>query len=177
MFSIINRWKNKNNDKNVKRPLRVRPGGLSVSRTFGDIDAKFADYGGKPEVIIAEPEIKEFVIQDHMDFIFLGCDGIFNKLTNEEVNEVIWKTAKKEIYNNLTINNIAGKCISAILEKAMNEKSYDNVTGVLIIFSNFSKTLINGRGLIEILSPKYDSTNKLQKVANKIISPREALSF
>ena len=34
-------------------PFRVLPGRLSVSRTFGDIEAKFEKYGGKPGVVIA----------------------------------------------------------------------------------------------------------------------------
>ena len=39
-------------------PVRVNPGRLSVSRTFGDIEAKFEKFGGNPKVVIAEPEIK-----------------------------------------------------------------------------------------------------------------------
>lgn len=38
-------------------PHRVLPGRLSVSRTFGDIEAKLSKYGGRDGVIIAQPEI------------------------------------------------------------------------------------------------------------------------
>jgi len=38
-------------------PLRVFPGRLSVSRTFGDVEAKLTKFGGNPNVVIAEPEI------------------------------------------------------------------------------------------------------------------------
>ena len=34
-------------------PFRVLPGRLSVSRTFGDIEAKIDKYGGKKGVVIA----------------------------------------------------------------------------------------------------------------------------
>jgi protein phosphatase 2C family protein 2/3 len=54
-------------------PFRVLPGRLSVSRTFGDIEAKRAKYGGNSKVIIAEPEIKAFKIVDSYDFILLAC--------------------------------------------------------------------------------------------------------
>lgn len=37
----------------VLGPHRVLPGRLSVSRTFGDIEGKWAKYGGKEGVIIA----------------------------------------------------------------------------------------------------------------------------
>lgn len=41
-------------------PMRVLPGRLSVSRTFGDIEAKLRKFGGIPGVIVADPDIKEF---------------------------------------------------------------------------------------------------------------------
>jgi len=41
-------------------PIRVLPGRLSVSRTFGDPEAKLAYRGGNMNVVKAEPEIKEF---------------------------------------------------------------------------------------------------------------------
>lgn len=71
-------------------PIRVLPGRLSVSRTLGDIEAKLKKYGGAPNIIIAEPEIKSFKLQADYDFIFLGCDGIFDKLSNKEVIDLIW---------------------------------------------------------------------------------------
>ena len=54
-------------------PFRVHPGRLSVSRTFGDIEAKRERYGGNPKVIIAEPEIKAFNINSSLDFLVLAC--------------------------------------------------------------------------------------------------------
>ncbi len=62
-------------------PFRVLPGRLSVSRTFGDIEAKLPKFGGNPRVIIAEPEIKAFKIKDNYDFILLACKFI---VTNSE---------------------------------------------------------------------------------------------
>ena len=61
-------------------PHRVFPGRLSVSRTFGDIEAKREKYGGNPNVVIATPEIKEFLIDDKMDFLLLGCKINFDSL-------------------------------------------------------------------------------------------------
>jgi protein phosphatase 2C family protein 2/3 len=63
-------------------PHRVFPGRLSVSRTIGDIEAKYPKYGGNPNVVVATPEIKSFKIRNNYDFILIGCDGIFEKLTN-----------------------------------------------------------------------------------------------
>jgi protein phosphatase 2C family protein 2/3 len=33
---------------------------FKVSRTFGDIEAKLPKYGGLPNVVINEPQIKKF---------------------------------------------------------------------------------------------------------------------
>lgn len=68
----------------VVGPLRVLPGRLSVCRTFGDPEAKLPQFGGNPKVIIATPEIKYFEITSSHDFIVMGCDGIFDKLTNQD---------------------------------------------------------------------------------------------
>lgn len=61
----------------------MEPGRLSVSRTIGDIEAKDARYGGNPDVVIPTPEIRMFKIHDSYDYIIAGCDGIFEKLTNQ----------------------------------------------------------------------------------------------
>jgi len=46
---------------------------LKVSRTFGDIEAKFPKYGGNPNAVIATPEIRSFKINETHDFIVLAC--------------------------------------------------------------------------------------------------------
>ena len=86
-----------NDNTNVKKelivgPLRVLPGRLSVSRTFGDVEAKMIKYGGNPNVVIATPEIKSFRITKDHDFIVLGCDGIFDKLSNQEAIKCVWNS-------------------------------------------------------------------------------------
>lgn len=70
------------------------PGRLSVCRTFGDVEAKNERYGGNPKVVIAEPEIKSFKVTNEHDFIVLGCDGIFDKLNNEDTIKCVWNSVK-----------------------------------------------------------------------------------
>lgn len=38
-------------------PIRVLPGRLSVSRTFGDPEAKFEFRSGNPNVVVCKPDI------------------------------------------------------------------------------------------------------------------------
>jgi serine/threonine protein phosphatase PrpC len=54
-------------------PHRVMPGRLSVSRSFGDIEAKLTKLGGNPNVVTAVPDLVSFRIDESMDFIVLGC--------------------------------------------------------------------------------------------------------
>jgi serine/threonine protein phosphatase PrpC len=75
---------NPNKKEVIVGPLRVLPGRLSVSRTFGDAEAKIEKFGGNSKVVIATPEIKQFKISSEHDFVVLGCDGIFDKLSNED---------------------------------------------------------------------------------------------
>jgi protein phosphatase 2C family protein 2/3 len=65
-------------------PLRVLPGRLSVSRTFGDAEAKLTKFGGNPNVVIPFPEIKSFRITKEHDFIVLASDGIYDKFNNRD---------------------------------------------------------------------------------------------
>jgi protein phosphatase 2C family protein 2/3 len=77
--------------------LRVFPGRLSVSKTFGDIEAKRPKYGGNPNVIVCEPDIKSFKIQDNFDFIMIGCDGIFERLNNRDCIDAVWERVTEQI--------------------------------------------------------------------------------
>jgi protein phosphatase 2C family protein 2/3 len=48
-------------------------------------------YNGNPNVVIADPEIYTLNIDDDSnDFILLGCDGIFDRLSTEYVCQEAW---------------------------------------------------------------------------------------
>jgi protein phosphatase PTC2/3 len=72
-------------------PVRVLPGRLSVSRTFGDCQAKIEKYNGNPNVVIVDPEIHHIKITDDtLDCVILGCDGIFDRISTEQACQEIW---------------------------------------------------------------------------------------
>jgi protein phosphatase PTC2/3 len=74
----------------------VFPGRLSVSRTVGDIEAKQEKYEGNPNVVIADPDVTAFEIKDNHDFIVLGCDGIFDKLSSKDAIHIAWQKVLME---------------------------------------------------------------------------------
>ena len=113
-------------------PYRVLPGRLSVSRTIGDIEAKGVQFGGNPNVIISYPDIYCYDLEkDNIDFLLLGCDGIYDQITSEEILDCAWM-----IFNNKEMNyNLHQKCgiiVDFILKASMARKSFDNITCVII---------------------------------------------
>lgn len=61
-----------------------------MCRTFGDAEAKLTFRGGNPNVVSATPEITKFLISREHDFIVLGSDGIFDKITDAECAKCVW---------------------------------------------------------------------------------------
>ena len=129
-------------------PLRVLPGRLSVSRTFGDIEAKLAKFGGNPNVVISTPEIKQFKITKEQDFIVLACDGIFDKLSNSDVMKCVWQSVRDNDTYSLEANSIhkmSALGVEYVMKNSLMRKTLDNVTVVLISFTNF-KHIVFGEG-------------------------------
>lgn len=65
-------YQNKPLIETLINPHRVIPGRLSVSRTIGDLEAKDPKYGGNRDVVIAEPELHEYTINEKSDFLILA---------------------------------------------------------------------------------------------------------
>jgi len=118
-------------------PYRVFPGRLSVSRTFGDAEAKLVKYGGNPNVVIARPDITSFKISGEHDFIVIGCDGIFDQLSNKDVVKCVWNTLTQEKATHL--HQQCSFAIDSIIKNALLRRSLDNVTAVMIAFENFKE--------------------------------------
>ena len=121
-------------------PWRIRPGGLSVSRTFGDIESKIKQFGGIENTVIAEPEVFKLSI-DNFDFIFLASDGVYDSLTDFEVVETIWATIDFYKNSNQSKNiaffeDVLSECVNNVLKRSLINKSEDNVTAILICFKN-----------------------------------------
>lgn len=99
-----------------------RINGMSVSRSFGDLDAK-------PHVSHI-PDIFDYDI-DNFSFIVLACDGLWDVLSNQEVVDFIlyqMKTIKiKNETSNKSLNNIAVK----LVDYAYDKGTQDNITAII----------------------------------------------
>ena len=134
------------NGKKVNLPWRVLPGRLSVSRTFGDIEAKLEKFGGKQGVIVPTPDVTEIEINNEFDFMVIGCDGIFDVLSNEDLFE-IWSIVlnerkmdgntfrNMEKNNEIDIDNLCGDFAGLIIKSALARNSFDNVSCIVVVFN------------------------------------------
>lgn len=84
----------------------------------------------------AKPEIFEKELDENIDFVFLGSDGIFDVLSNKKIVEIVWMTIK--YYRNKSVNQkyVLEEAMNNVMRKAMILSSEDNVSGILIFFKN-----------------------------------------
>jgi protein phosphatase 2C family protein 2/3 len=123
------------NGKEIETPWRVLPGRLSVSRTFGDVEAKNENLGGMKNVVVALPDITEIELDDEFNFLVLGCDGIFDVLSNEEILECVKIVIKEKDIKDLTNVNLSELCgyiADMIIKSSLAKDSYDNVSCIVI---------------------------------------------
>ena len=118
-------------------PFRVLPGRLSASRTIGDIYAKVKELGGNDKTVISCPDIKIFRVTQEHDFIFIASDGVFDTMSNKDVLKQCWRTAGNDPHS------AACESVRRVIAEAMERKSHDNLTAVIITFKNFYSVLSN----------------------------------
>lgn len=129
---------NLNPNQPLLGPCRVFPGRLSVSRAFGDIEAKLPRFGGNPNVVISTPDIESFEINSENDFLILGCDGIYDQLSNEDIIKCVIMSQQDNIKKK-TLHHQVGLSVDFILKSSMSRKTLDNVTCVVLAFENYEK--------------------------------------
>lgn len=114
-------------------PFRVEPGGLSVSRTIGDLFAKDASRSGNPHCIIPKPDVFDFEIGSDSDFVVLACDGVFDVLGNQEVAAGAWDHLRRYA-KQLGLKEACRLAAENVMKLAFDKKSMDNVTVIVVAF-------------------------------------------
>jgi len=106
-------------------------GNLNLSRAIGDFEYKKAsNLSAKEQLVIAFPEVKSFPLTSQSEFILMGCDGIWESLTNEEIIAEVAKLNKSN-------NNDLQKTVEDLLDKLLAPDTTtgigcDNMTSILI---------------------------------------------
>ena len=141
---------------------RMKPGKLSVSRAFGDVNVKNEEFGGKKNVLIAIPDITKISLSENkIDFLIMGCDGIFEYLNNEECIKCAWEIINEEKSNCESIHEVSGNIVDMIMKTSLKRHSLDNVTTVFVGFKNYAKIIHNSN--LNITSKNHTSSNSPQE--------------
>ena len=156
------------NGKILLGPYRVFPGRLSVSRTLGDAEAKLEKYGGNPNVIIAEPEIFLYDLnKDDIDFFILGCDGIYDQMSSNEVLDCAWMVLNEKedsiVKQIKDIHIQSGVIVDFIIKSALSRKSFDNVTCLFIAMKFLGVQFVEQTEK----NDKKDNHNNLKNIKGK----------
>ena len=122
--------------------FRVYPSDLAVMRTVGDIKAKKKEFGGVPESIINIPEIFIYDINSNDDFIVLGCDGIYDDLSNQEVINAAWMAYKHRAKEkNYDIHESTQEACDLVIRVALEKETTDNLSCIIIGLEGIEKFL------------------------------------
>ncbi|MCQ2821339.1 MAG: protein phosphatase 2C domain-containing protein [archaeon] len=130
---------------------RISPGNIAISRAFGNATCKIEHLGGKPGVIISTPQITKINLDEveENDYIFMGCDGIYDKMTNEDINKAIWESLNCKYTITSNIHRQSSLCVDLILKSVMHRKGTDNLTAILIglkgLNDEYQKKLITSK--------------------------------
>ena len=111
-------------------------GNLNLTRGFGDLEYK-QNKNLKPEeqMITANPDIKIVNFDKDIDFVIIGCDGIWDCLTNQEACDFVTKRLREK--PNLKISSIVEEMLDSIVAKDLYNESgvgCDNMTCIIIVF-------------------------------------------
>ena len=141
--------------------MRIIPGRLSVSRAFGDKDAKLNNFGEKNNILICTPEVVKINLRiKKVDFLIMGCDGIFEYLSNEDCACLAWKIMNENNKNYNNFHEMNGDIVDLIIKSALKRNSFDNVTVLFVSFGNFKKKFNKGK----LLSISNDSNSNLNEI-------------
>lgn len=108
-------------------------GNLNLSRSLGDLEYKQnKKISAEDQMITAFPEITSCEIKD-VDFIFLGCDGVYDCLTNQEIVDFINTRLKKN--PNIKLTKILEEMLDQILAPDIYTETgvgCDNMSSVIV---------------------------------------------
>jgi len=108
-------------------------GRLAVSRAFGDEEYKMLPEGSNANgpLLIVDPEIRIEKLTPQDEFLFLGCDGIFDVFTSQEAVDFLHGRLSSMPSNEQDPNRV----VQDIVHEAIHQRrSRDNVTAMLVTF-------------------------------------------
>ena len=85
---------------------------LNLTRALGDLTYKQNPFNNpKTQIISGFPDVVEKSIDQEYVFLLIGCDGVFESLTDFEIRDLLLDDLIDEINESVIINNLLDKCI------------------------------------------------------------------
>lgn len=125
-------------------------GNLNLTRALGDLKHKQKEaFTPEEQAITANPDTFEYDIPEDVDFVFMGCDGVWERKSNEEMVAWIYERMKqtqdlKEICADLLQKEClspnhqeTGKYLSINNDMCIAGLGCDNMTCILIVFTKW----------------------------------------
>jgi serine/threonine protein phosphatase PrpC len=103
-------------------------GQLGVSRAFGNYEFKESNF------LSSEPEIHEVTLTADVEFLVVGCDGLYEQFTNEEIGTFI----KNGLGNGKSLEIV----VEELVAEAIDRGSEDNITVIVVKFEKAYKKLL-----------------------------------
>ena len=103
-------------------------GELAVTRALGDRHMKSPSGSNSKSPLIAEPEMTQWVLSDDDEFMIIGCDGIWDVMSNEEAVDLV----RRQLMN----HNNPERCARELIDQALRLHTSDNLTAIVVCFSS-----------------------------------------
>ena len=111
-------------------------GNINLTRGFGDLEyKKNKNLKAEDQIVTANPEIQIVDFTKDVDFVIIGCDGIWDCLKNQEACDFVKKRLKDD--PNIKISKIIEEMMESIVAKDIYSGSgvgCDNMTCIVIVF-------------------------------------------
>ena len=113
--------------------------GLNLSRALGDfLYKRNAELPPSHQKITAVPEIVRETLTDEDEFIVLGCDGVFELLSNQQVVNFVRFRLKAGMEPRLIVESLLDECCSKDPQKTLG-RGTDNESCILVLLNRASK--------------------------------------
>lgn len=107
-------------------------GNLNLSRAIGDLEyKKNPDLKPEEQIITSTPDVMRLERNDKDEFIVLGCDGVWDVLTNDDCVQLIRTRISEGKKLEVICEEIADECLSPD-PKATQGLGADNITCIIV---------------------------------------------
>lgn len=113
---------------------RVDGWGLNLSRALGDFYYKGRnDLPAHEQKVIAVPEIRSLELTPEDEFLFLGCDGVFELFSSQEAIDHVRRSLQSGKTPEQAAEALVEQCCSPNLFKTQG-RGGDNISCIIVVF-------------------------------------------